>query len=125
MTPYSSSSATRRGSARVSSTTSSSVNSAPPPVTETLARRRGRAPAVDVGAVERAEVVEVVLVAAAHDQGVVARDRHVVEEHVGVRPAADRHALALQREALAHAAAPGPHDQRGALADDVLDLDGH
>ena len=45
---------------------------------------------VHVGPVERAQVVEVELVAAADDQRVVARDRDVVEEDVGVGPAADR-----------------------------------
>src|SRR4051812_17108152 len=45
-------------------------------------------PAVDVGAVERAQVVEVEVAAAAHEQRVVARDRHVVEEDVGVGPPA-------------------------------------
>src|SRR4051794_14442241 len=64
------------------------------------------APPVDVGAVERAEIVEVEVAAAAHDEGVVARDGDVVEEDVGVRPAADRHAVALEREALSHPSAP-------------------
>ena len=49
---------------------------------------------VHVGAVERAEVVDVEAVAPAHQQGVVARDRHVVEEHLGLGAAPDRHALA-------------------------------
>src|SRR5437763_906117 len=54
-------------------------------------------PAVDVGAVERAEVVEVQVAAAAHEQRMVAGDGDVVEEDVGVRPAADAHAVAVER----------------------------
>src|SRR3954454_12026042 len=81
---------------------------------------------VDVGAVERAEVVEVVVAAAAHEEGVVARDGHVVEEDVRVRPAADRHAVGVQREALADAPAARADDERGALVgDDVPDVDRH
>src|SRR3954468_4046535 len=38
------------------------------------------APAVDVGAVEGPEIVDVVAVLAIHEEGVVARDRYVVEE---------------------------------------------
>src|SRR5437588_1678480 len=45
---------------------------------------RVHALAVHVGAVQRSEVVEVVVGAAAHDHGVVARHGHVVEEDVGV-----------------------------------------
>src|SRR4051794_38922857 len=82
--------------------------------------------AVNVGAVERAEVVEVEVAAAAHEQGVVARDGDVVEEDVGVRPPADRHAVAVQREALADAPAAGADDERGALVGDhVADVDRH
>src|SRR4051812_5694030 len=82
--------------------------------------------AVDVRAVQRAEVVEVVVAAAAHEQGVVARHGDVVEEDVGVRPAADRHAVGVQREALADAPAARPDDERGALVgDDVADVDRH
>src|SRR4051794_32400061 len=80
--------------------------------------------AVDVGAVQRAEVVEVVVAAAAHEQGVVTRHRDVVEEDVGVGPAPDRHAVRVQREALADASAAGANDERGALVgDDVADVD--
>src|SRR3954454_22101938 len=82
------------------------------------------APAVDVGAVERPEVVEVEVAAAAHEQGVVARDGDVVEEDVGVRPAPDRHAVAGQREALPHAAAAGADDQDGAVRGRVVEVDG-
>ena len=46
--------------------------------------------AVHVGAVQRAQVVDVEAVAAPHEQRVVARHGHVVEEHLGVRAAADR-----------------------------------
>src|SRR4051794_26746114 len=82
--------------------------------------------AVDVGAVERAEVVEVVVAAAAHEQGVVARDGDVVEEDVGVRPPADGHAVGVQREALADAPTPRADDERGALVgDDIADVDRH
>src|SRR3954447_4477263 len=82
--------------------------------------------AVDVGAVERAEVVEVVVAAAAHEEGVVARDGDVVEEDVRVGPPADRHAVGVQREALADAPAARADDERGALVgDDVADVDRH
>src|SRR5918998_6661360 len=53
---------------------------------------------VDVRAVERPEVVEVEVAAALDHERVVARDRHVVEEDVGVRAAADRHTVALERK---------------------------
>src|SRR5680860_978234 len=62
-------------------------------------------PAVDVGAVERAEVVDVEAVAAADQQRVVARDRDVVEEDAGVRAAADADPVLGHREALPGAAA--------------------
>src|SRR3954447_5768577 len=82
--------------------------------------------AVDVGAVERPEVVEEEVAAAAHEQRVVARDGDVVEEDVRVRTPADRHAVGVEREALAHAPAAGPDDERRALVgDDVPDVDRH
>src|SRR4051812_48344479 len=82
--------------------------------------------AVDVGAVQRAEVVEVVVATAAHEQGVVARHRDVVEEDVGVGPPADRHAVGVQRKALADAPAARADDERGALVGDaVADVDRH
>src|SRR4051794_20524528 len=82
--------------------------------------------AVDVRAVERAEVVEVVVAAPAHEQGVVAGHGHVVEEDVGIRPAADGHAVGVQREALADPPAAGADDERGALVgNDVADVDRH
>src|SRR3954454_4536802 len=79
--------------------------------------------AVDVGAVERPEVVEVEVAAAAHEQGVVARDRHVVEEDVGVRPAADRQPVAVEREALADAPAARADDEYGAVLRGVVEVD--
>src|SRR6201999_3025093 len=51
--------------------------------------------AVDVAAVQRAEVVEVVVAGATDEQRVVARDRHVVEEDVRVRAPADRHPVGV------------------------------
>src|SRR3954447_12884676 len=82
--------------------------------------------AVDVRAVEQAEVVEVVVAAAAHEQGVVARDGDVVEENVRVGPAADRHAVGVQREALADPPAARADDERRALVGhDVADVDRH
>src|ERR1044072_5649439 len=70
---------------------------------------------VDVRAVERAEVVEVPVAAAAHEQGVVARDRDVVEKARAVGTPADRDPIAVQREALPHATAAAPDHQRGSL----------
>src|SRR2546421_3160303 len=70
-----------------------------------LEAARVHALAVDVGAVERAEVVEVVVGAAAHDHGVIAGHGHVVEEDVGLPAPADGEALALEREGLAGATA--------------------
>src|SRR3954452_9107191 len=63
---------------------------------------------VHVGAVQRAEVVDVDAVAPAHEQRVVARDGHVVEEHLGVGAAPDRHLVAAHEECLARATAAGP-----------------
>src|SRR5512133_3567804 len=81
---------------------------------------------VDVGAVQRAEVVEVVVAAALDEQRVVARDGDVVEEDVGVRAPADRHAVVVEREGLADAPAACPDDHRSALVrDDLLDVDRH
>src|SRR3954453_12274906 len=80
---------------------------------------------VDVGAVEGPEVVEVVVLPATHEQGVVARHRDVVEEHVGVGPAPDRHPVAAERERLADPSTAGADDERGAVVlDDVLDVHG-
>ncbi len=60
------------------------------------------------------------------DYRVIARDSDVVQEDRAVRPAADRHALVLEREALALAPAAGPYDQRCALRlDELLQLDRH
>src|SRR5947209_6440144 len=147
MTPKSSSSATSDASAWVSSSTSSSVYSGPRSWTDTDGRRRasreerqleladlqlvavGQVAALDplavhVRAVQRAEVVDVHLVAAAHQQRVVARHGDVVEEDVRVGPPADRHAIAGDREALPHAPAAGADDERRALfGHDVVELD--
>src|SRR5687767_4968542 len=60
--------------------------------------------AVDVGPVQRAGVVEEPVARAAHELRVVARDRHVVEEDLGVGRAPDHHPVALQRVRLADAA---------------------
>src|SRR3954449_1947432 len=60
---------------------------------------------VHVRAVQRAEVVDVDAVAPAHVQRVVARDGDVVEEHLGIGAAADRHLVAPDEEGLAGAAA--------------------
>src|SRR3954453_2130473 len=81
------------------------------------------AAAIDVGAVERPEVVEVEVAAAPHEQRVVARDRHVVEEDVGVRPAADRQPVAVEREALADAPAARADDEYGAVLRGVVEVD--
>src|SRR3954451_8608640 len=81
------------------------------------------APAVDVRAVERPEVVEIEIAAAADQQRVVARDGDVVEEDVGVRPPADRHAVAVEREALPDPAAAGADDQHGAVRGGVVEVD--
>src|SRR4030095_9401095 len=47
----------------------------------------------------------------------------VVEEDLGVRRAADRHALTVERERLAGAPAARADDQRAALRRDVADVD--
>src|SRR5215208_5852853 len=61
--------------------------------------------AVDVGAVEGSEIVDVEAVLAADEQRVVARDRDIVEEDARIGSAADRDALVVQGEALPRAAA--------------------
>src|SRR5215211_7539535 len=82
--------------------------------------------AVDVGAVEGAEVVEEEVAASAHEQGVVARDGDVVEEDVRIGPAPDRHAVGVEWKALADAPAARADDERRALVgDDVADVDRH
>src|SRR5215218_6824775 len=80
--------------------------------------------AVHVGAVERARVVEQPVAGAAHERRVLARDRHVVEEDVGLGRAPDRHPLASERERLPDPATAGADDQRAALGGDVADVDG-
>src|SRR4051794_38237215 len=78
------------------------------------------APAVDVGAVKRPEIVDVVAVLAIDEEGVVARDRDVVEEDRGVGRSPDAHPVLIDREALTRPSAAGPDDQRGADAVDLL-----
>jgi len=63
--------------------------------------------AVDVGPVERAEVVDVEAVAAADQQRVVAGDGDVVEEYAGVGAAADADPVFTDAEALAGASPAG------------------
>src|SRR5215208_6375647 len=79
--------------------------------------------AVDVGAVERARVVQVPPARAAHELGVVARDRDVVEEDLGVGRAPDHQALAAQRAGLPDPPAARADDERAALGRDVADVD--
>ena len=79
--------------------------------------------AVHVGPVERAEVVDVEAVAAPHQQRVVARHGHVVEEDVGVGAPADRPALAREGERLADAPAARADDERGALVGHLVEVD--
>ena len=79
--------------------------------------------AVDVGAVERAAVVQVPVAAAAHEQRVVARDGDVVEEDRRVGAPSDRHALAVDREALAGATAAGADDERRGVRGDLGDVE--
>src|SRR3954452_579485 len=56
--------------------------------------------AIHVGAVQRPEVVDVDPVAALHQQRVVARHRHVVEEDLGLRAAPDPRLVAGYHEGL-------------------------
>ena len=79
--------------------------------------------AIDVGAVERAEVVQVPLLAAADKQRVVTRDGDVVKEHLGVRSAADARALAVHGEALADAPTARADHERRPTRGDIVDLD--
>src|SRR5205823_4623040 len=81
------------------------------------------APSVDIGAVERAAVVEEVVGPALDEDRVIAGDGDVVEEDVAVGAATDAHAVLLQRKALAGAAASGPDHERRAAGDDVAELD--
>src|SRR3954452_2787639 len=78
---------------------------------------------VHVRAVQRAEVVDVDAVAPAHEQRVVARDGHVVEEHLGVRAAPDRHLVAAHEEGLAGAAATRADDERRLRARDLVGIE--
>src|SRR3954462_4016918 len=74
--------------------------------------------AVHIRAVQRAEIVDVDAVAPSHEQRVVARDRHVVEEDLGLGAAPDPRLVARHEERLAGATAAGADDQRGVLAAD-------
>src|SRR2546429_2964253 len=78
---------------------------------------------VDVGAVEGAEVVEVEAVPASHQQSVVTRDGHVVQEDPGVRATADRHPVPLDPEALTGPAPARANHQGAALGRHLLDVD--
>src|SRR4051812_32462607 len=69
--------------------------------------------AVHVGSVEGSQVVDVEAVLPPHDQSVVSRDGHVVEEHRRVGSAADAHPVRVDREALPGAPAAGADDERG------------
>src|SRR5262245_51182931 len=81
-------------------------------------------PSVDVGAVERAQVVDVEPVLAPDQQSVVARDGHVVQEDPGVGTAPDRDLLVLQGEALPRATTAGAdHHRCPGTLDDLVDVD--
>src|SRR4029078_9392013 len=66
--------------------------------------------AIDIGAVQRAQVVDVVAVLPVHDQRVVARHGHVVEKDRCVGGAPDADPLVLHGEALARTSAAGAND---------------
>src|SRR5918994_2131078 len=70
------------------------------------------AAAVDVGAVQRSEVIDIQAVLAAHDQRVVAGHRDVVEEHLSIGAASDPDAVAVDREALPRAPPARANHQR-------------
>src|SRR4051794_6650694 len=53
----------------------------------------------------------------------VSRDGDVVEEDVGIRPAPDRHAVAIEREALPHAPAARPDDEDRAVLRGLVEVD--
>src|SRR4051794_1047531 len=78
---------------------------------------------VDVGAVERAGVVEVPAVLAVDEDRVVAGHRDVVEEDAGLRGAADGHPVAAQREGLADPPAARADDECAAARAHGLDVD--
>src|SRR3954462_4447713 len=56
--------------------------------------------AIHVGAVQRPEVVDVDPVTPPHQQRMVARDGHVVEEHLGLRAPPDARLVSLHEERL-------------------------
>src|SRR5215210_2422822 len=79
---------------------------------------------VDVGAVERPEVVDVEAVAPADKERVVSRHRDVIEEDAGVRAAPDADPVLADREALPRPPPAGADDQRRAgLLDHLVDVD--
>src|SRR5579875_2446933 len=79
--------------------------------------------AVDVGAVQRAAVVEVVVAASAHDERVVAGHGDVVEEDVVLRPPTHRDPVTGERKALARTASAGADHERRAPRDHARELD--
>src|SRR5207247_11200820 len=79
-------------------------------------RRALDALAVDEGAVERALVLDDVGAVAFDQHRVAARDGDVVQKDLAFGRAADPRALAGRAEALARAAAAGPHDEGRPLA---------
>src|SRR5687768_17200952 len=79
---------------------------------------------VHIRPVQRAEVVDVDPVAAPDEQRVVARDRHVVEEHLGLGTAADASLVALHLERLAGTSAAAADDEGRGVAADRLRVDG-
>src|SRR5215218_7475236 len=76
--------------------------------------------AVEVGAVQGANVVDGEAVGAAADLGVAARDGDVVEEDVALGVAAGGHRLLVEQEAAA-GVGPASHDQHGGVLTQVLD----
>src|SRR5437667_3936872 len=77
-------------------------------------------PAIDVGAVERPEIVDVVPVLAVDHEGVVARNRDVVEKDRGIGRPADAHPVLIDGKAFTRSPAARPDHQRGADAIDLL-----
>src|SRR3954451_8437499 len=78
---------------------------------------------IHVGPVEGSEVVDVDAVAPPHEQRVVARHRHVVEEYLRLRAAANACLLPVDDECLPRAPATRADDQRGAFRCDLLRVD--
>src|SRR5690242_3995900 len=81
-------------------------------------------PAIDIGAVQRSQVVDVEALVAADEQGVVARHSHVVQEDAGLRGAADRDPVAVEGEALPRPPpARADHQRRAVALDHLVDVD--